>query len=117
MRLKKKKDKSVDTSFLLRMGNKLPMDGVTEARFGAEAERMNIQKLPPLGIHHINNHQTQTLGRCQQEPADRSLIYLTPGSICQRLANTDVDAHSHPLAGAQGPQLRSQRNTQGAKWD
>ena len=70
----KKEDQSVDTSFLLRMGNKIPTKGVTEKKFGAEPEGMTIQRLPHLGIHHINNHQTQSLGRCQQEPADRSLI-------------------------------------------
>jgi hypothetical protein len=31
-----KEDLSVDTSFLLRMGNKIPMEGVTETNFGAE---------------------------------------------------------------------------------
>jgi hypothetical protein len=28
----------VDTSFLLRMGNKIPMEGVTKTKFGAETE-------------------------------------------------------------------------------
>jgi hypothetical protein len=74
MKLKKKEDQSVDTSFLLKMGNKIPMDGVTETKFEAEPEGMTNQRLPHLGIHPINNHQTQTLGRCQQEPAERSLI-------------------------------------------
>jgi hypothetical protein len=74
MKLKKEEDQSVDTLFLLRMGNKIPMEGVTETKFGAEPEGMTIQRLPHLGIHPINNHQIQTLGRCQQEPADRSLI-------------------------------------------
>jgi hypothetical protein len=74
MELKKKEDQSVDTSFLLRMGNKIPMEGVTETKFRAEPEEMIIQRLPHLGIHPINNHQTQSLVRCQQEPADRSLI-------------------------------------------
>jgi hypothetical protein len=74
MKLKKKKDQSVDTSFLLRMGNKIPMGGVTETKFGAEPERMTIQRLSHLVILPINNHQTQTLDRCQQEPAVRSLI-------------------------------------------
>jgi hypothetical protein len=67
----KKEDQTVDTSFLLRMGNKIPMDGVTETKFGAEPEGMTIMRLPHLGIYHINNHQTQTLGICQQEPADK----------------------------------------------
>jgi hypothetical protein len=74
MKLKKKEDQSVDTSLLLRMGNKIPMDGVTEARFGAEMEGRTIQRLSHLEIHPINNHQTQTPARCQQEPTDRSLI-------------------------------------------
>jgi hypothetical protein len=64
MNLKKKEDQSVDTLILLRRGNKIPMEGVTETKFGAETEGMNIQRLPQLGIHPTNNHQTQTLGRC-----------------------------------------------------
>jgi hypothetical protein len=61
MKLKKKEDQSVDTSFLLRMGNKTPMEGVTETKFGVETEGRTIQRLPHLGIHPIYNHQTQTL--------------------------------------------------------
>jgi hypothetical protein len=61
MKLKKKEDQSVDTSFLLRMGNKIPMEGVTETKFGAEMEGRTIQRLPHLGIHPIYNHQIQTL--------------------------------------------------------
>jgi hypothetical protein len=74
MKLKKKEDLSVHTSFLLRTRNKTPMEGVTETKFIAEPERMTIQRLPHLGIHPINNQQTQTLARCHQEPVDRSLI-------------------------------------------
>ena len=36
MKLKKKKDQSVDTLPLLRIGNKTPIEGVTETQFGAE---------------------------------------------------------------------------------
>ena len=61
MKLKKKEDQSVDTLILLRRGNKIPMEGVTETKCGAETEGMTIQRLPHLGIHPINNHQTQTL--------------------------------------------------------
>jgi hypothetical protein len=61
MTLKKKKDQSVDTSFLLRRGKKIPMEGATETKFTSETEGMTIQKLTHLGIHPINNHQTQTL--------------------------------------------------------
>ena len=46
---------------------------------------------------------------CQQVLADRSLLYLSPESLYQCLTNTEVDAHSHPLDGAEGPQWRSQR--------
>jgi hypothetical protein len=35
------------------------MEGVKETKFEAEAE--GIQRLHHLGIHPINNHQTQTL--------------------------------------------------------
>jgi hypothetical protein len=35
MNLKKEEDQSVDTSSLLRMWNKIPMEGVTETKFGA----------------------------------------------------------------------------------
>jgi hypothetical protein len=61
MKLKKKEDQSVDTSILLRRGNKIPMEGVIETKFGAKTEGMTIQILLHLGIHPINNHQTQTL--------------------------------------------------------
>jgi hypothetical protein len=80
------------------------MEGVTETKFGTDPEGTTIQRLPHLGILPINNHQTQTLGRCQQKPAGKNLIYLSPGRLSQCLANTEVDAHSHPLDGAQSPQ-------------
>jgi hypothetical protein len=57
--LKKKEEQSVAISILLRRGNKIPMEGVTETKFGTKTERMTI--LPHLEIHPINNHQTQTL--------------------------------------------------------
>jgi hypothetical protein len=38
MKLKKKKDQSVATLFLLRMGNKILMEGVIETKFRAETE-------------------------------------------------------------------------------
>ena len=42
MKLKKKEDQSVDTSFLLRIGNKIPMEGVTETKFGAKMKGWTI---------------------------------------------------------------------------
>jgi hypothetical protein len=48
MKLKKKEDQSVDTLILLRRGNKILLEGVTETKCGAETEEMNIQRLPHL---------------------------------------------------------------------
>ena len=60
-KIKKREDQSVDTLSLLRMGNKIPMEGVTETKFGAEMDRWTMQRLPHPGIHTIISHQTQTL--------------------------------------------------------
>ena len=57
----KKEDQHVDTLFLLKIKNKVPMEGVTETKFGAKTKGWTLQRLPHLGIHPINNHQTQTL--------------------------------------------------------
>jgi hypothetical protein len=43
------------------MGNKIPVEEVTEAKFGAMTEERTNQRLPHSGIHPINSHQTQTL--------------------------------------------------------
>jgi hypothetical protein len=103
-KLKKKEDQSVDTSILLRRGNKTPMEGFTETKCEAETERFTIQRLPYLEIHPINNHKTRHYYECQQELDDRSLIQLCPERLCQCLTNTEVDTHSHPLDQVQGPQ-------------
>jgi hypothetical protein len=42
MKLKKKEGQSVDTLILLRRGNKIPMEGVTETKCEAETEGMTI---------------------------------------------------------------------------
>jgi hypothetical protein len=42
MKLKKKEDQSVDTSFLLQMEKKISMEGVTETNFRAETEGRTI---------------------------------------------------------------------------
>jgi hypothetical protein len=57
----KKEDQSVDTPILLRRGNKISMEGFAGTKCGAKTEGMTIQRLSHLGIHPINNHQTQTL--------------------------------------------------------
>ena len=107
MKLKKNKDQSVDTLPLLRIGNKTPMEGVTETKFGAETKGWTIQRLPHLGIHPIISRQVQTLLHMHKDFAERTLIYLSLGRLCQCLANTEVNAHSQLLDGTQGPQWRS----------
>jgi hypothetical protein len=42
MKLKKNEDQSVDTLPLLRIGNKTPIEGVTEIKFGAETKEQTI---------------------------------------------------------------------------
>jgi hypothetical protein len=42
MKLKKKEDENVDTLLLLRIGNKTPMEGVSETKIGAEMKGWNI---------------------------------------------------------------------------
>jgi hypothetical protein len=42
MNLKKNEDQSVDTLPLLRTGNKTPMGGVTETKFGTETKGWTI---------------------------------------------------------------------------
>jgi hypothetical protein len=42
MKLKKNEDQSVDTLPLLRIGNKTPMERVTETKFGAETKGWTI---------------------------------------------------------------------------
>jgi hypothetical protein len=42
MKLEKNKDQSVDTLPLLRIGNKTPIEGVTETKFGAVTKGWTI---------------------------------------------------------------------------
>jgi hypothetical protein len=42
MKLKKNEDETVGTLPLLRIGNKTPMEGITETKFGAETKEWTI---------------------------------------------------------------------------
>ena len=85
----KKEDQLLDTSFLPRIWNKISMEGVAETKLGAKTKGWTIylflhsifyftkgwtiQRLPDMGIHPINSHQTQTLLHmharfCWQDP-------------------------------------------------
>jgi hypothetical protein len=74
MKLKKNEHQSVDTSFLLRMGSKTPMDRVTETKFRAEMEGRTIQRLTDLGSIPYTNTKPKHYCICQEDFADRSLI-------------------------------------------
>jgi hypothetical protein len=71
MKLKKKEDQSVDTSLLLRMENKIPMEGVTETKFGAETEG---RVCPTQGSIPYTTTKPRHYCICQQDFADRTLI-------------------------------------------
>jgi hypothetical protein len=60
-KIKKREDQWVDTSFLLRIGNKILMKGLTETKFRTKMKGWTIQRLHHRGTHSIISHQTQTL--------------------------------------------------------
>ena len=64
----------MDTSILLIRGNKIPMEGVIETKYGAETEGMTIQRLPYLGIHPYTTTKPRHYCKCQQVLTDRSLL-------------------------------------------
>ena len=57
MKLKKEEDQSVDTLVLLRRGNKIPMGGYTETKFGTDTEGKAMHRLCHLGILPMYSHQ------------------------------------------------------------
>jgi hypothetical protein len=99
MKLKKKEDQSVDTSILLRRGDKKLMEGVTETKCRAETEEMTIHRLPHLELYPIYKSVTKPrhFCGCQQVLADRSLLQLSPERLHQCPTITEVDALSQPL--------------------
>jgi hypothetical protein len=74
MKLKKKKDHSVDTSVLLRRGIKIPMRGDTETKCGAETERKPSIDCPTWGCIPYTVTKPRHYCGCQQVLIDRSLI-------------------------------------------
>jgi hypothetical protein len=68
-------DQWVDTSFLLRIGNKISMKGVTDTKFEAKMQGWTIQRLTHPCIHPIIRHQTQTLLQDFAEGALVSVLY------------------------------------------
>jgi hypothetical protein len=104
MKLKKMEDQSMDTSFLLRMRNKILMEGVTETKFGAEREGRTIQRLPHPGIHLINSHPKQTLLHmparfCWQDPdiAVSCEAMLVPGKYRNGCSQSSIGWNTRSL--------------------
>ena len=77
MKLKKKKDRSVDTWFFLKRGNKIPIEGDTETKCGAETEGSPSSDCPTWGPIPYTVTKTKHYCEYQQELADRSLIELS----------------------------------------
>jgi hypothetical protein len=61
MKPKKKEDQNVDASVILRRGNKMLTGRNMEIKCAVDTEAKAIQRLPNLGIHPINSHQTWAL--------------------------------------------------------
>jgi hypothetical protein len=52
----------MDNSPLLKIGNKTPMGGVTETKFGTETERMDLpDTAPPAGPSHNQPPNADTI--------------------------------------------------------
>jgi hypothetical protein len=60
--------------FLLRMGNKIPMKGVTETKFGVERDKGPSRDCPPQGSIPYITTKPRHYCICQQDFADRTLI-------------------------------------------
>ena len=82
----------MDSSFLLRIGNKTPMKGVTEIKFGAKTKGWTIQRLPHPGIHPIISHQTQTLLHNARKILLKGPCYM-PVIIIRRIPMKKLTSH------------------------
>jgi hypothetical protein len=107
-KFKKKKKQGLDTSDLLRMGNKLPMGGDTETNCGTETEGEAIQRLLHLEMDPIYSYQTQTLlwmptSACWQEPNVAGSWEALPMPDKYRSGCSPVGTeHRVPNGGAEG---------------
>jgi hypothetical protein len=71
LELKKKEDQSVDTLLLLRMGNKIPMEGVTETKLRAKMEGKATRDRPTRGSIPYTATKPRHYCICQKYFADR----------------------------------------------
>ena len=82
----KKEDQCVDTSFLPRIGNKIPMEGVAKTKIGAKTKGWTIQRLPQPGVHLIISYQMQTL------------LHM-PARLCWKDPDIAVSCETMPVPG------------------
>ena len=61
MKLKKILDQSVDTSILLRRGNKIPMEGITETVWSKDWRHNHPETAPPRDPSHIQPSNPDTI--------------------------------------------------------
>jgi hypothetical protein len=89
----------VDTSFLLRIGNKIPMEGVTETKFGAEIEERTIQRLPNPGYITYTTTKCRHYCICQQDIAERTSCEAmpVPGKYRSECSQSSIGWNTGPL--------------------
>ena len=84
MKLKKKEDQSVDTSFLFRMGNKIPMEGATETVWSWDGRKDHVEIAPSGDPYHNQPPNVETIAY------DRKILLTGPwhSSLLWGYANT-----------------------------
>jgi hypothetical protein len=74
MKLKKKEDQRVDISLLFTVGNKIPMEGVTESHFRSETEGRTTSYCLTWGFIPYTTTKPSLYYLCQKDFADCALI-------------------------------------------
>jgi hypothetical protein len=74
MKLIKKEDQNVDSSFLLRKGNKISMEGVTETKLELRQNKGPSRDFPTRGSIPYTTTKCRHYCICQQDFADSTLI-------------------------------------------
>jgi hypothetical protein len=89
-KIKKREDQWVDTLFLLRIQNKIPLKGVTETRFGAKMKGYTIQRLTHPEIHPIIATKCRHYCICQQDFDEENVVHLHNGVLIHLLKRMNL---------------------------
>jgi hypothetical protein len=73
MKLEMKEVQTVDTSLLLRMGNKIPIEGVTEKSLELRKKKGPSRDCPTWGYGPYTTTKLRQYCICQQNFSDRTL--------------------------------------------